>query len=176
MLQFCGDELSGLDNRQVQWRCYALEETRSKNGKTLKKLTLVYKNTSSSEFIKYLKPKFQHFIKHNFVARWQNKKFKTCVKSFSNDCIVFIVDFVKHYTFQIQNEVQSMYWHSYHISILVHILYYLNLNYDPYDEDSRVLTKYQFYVSNDQKHDSEFVQHYFQLHWKHISHQGLKPT
>jgi hypothetical protein len=105
MLQFCGDELSGLDNQQVQWRHYALEETRSQNGKTLKKLTLIYKNASSNEFIEYLKPKFQHFVKHNFVGRWQNKKFKTYVKSFSNDYIVVIVDFVKNYTFQIQNEV-----------------------------------------------------------------------
>ncbi len=90
MLQFCGDELSGLDNWQVQWKHYALEETRSKNGKTLRKLTLIYKNTSSNELIEYLRPKFQHF-----VARWQNEKFKTCVKSFSNDCIVFIIHYSK---------------------------------------------------------------------------------
>jgi len=69
-----------------------------------------------------------------------------------------------------------MYWHSYHIFILVHISYCFNLNYDPYDEDSRVLIEYQFYVSNDRKHDSEFEKHYFQLHKKHISDQGLKPT
>lgn len=71
---------------------------------------------------------------------------------------------MKNYTFQIQNEVQSMYWHSYQIFILVQISYYLNPNYDPYDEDSRVLNEYHFHVFDDRKHDSEFVQHYFQLH------------
>jgi hypothetical protein len=48
-----------------------------------------------------------------------------------------------------------MYWHSYQIFILVHISYYLNPNYDPYDEDSRVLNEYHFHVFDDRKHDSE---------------------
>jgi hypothetical protein len=72
---------NGIDEHPIQWRCYALEETKSKNGKPLKKLTLVYKNTSSNEFVEYLKPKIQHFVRHNFMARWQDKHFKTCVKS-----------------------------------------------------------------------------------------------
>ncbi len=35
-LQFCGNELNGLDDWVVQWRHYALKETRSRNGKGLK--------------------------------------------------------------------------------------------------------------------------------------------
>jgi len=35
-LQFCGNELNGLDDWVVQWRHYALEEIRSRNGKGLK--------------------------------------------------------------------------------------------------------------------------------------------
>jgi hypothetical protein len=34
-----------------------------------------------------------------------------------------MVDFVENYSFEMQNEVQSMHWHSYQISILVHITY-----------------------------------------------------
>jgi hypothetical protein len=95
-------------------------KTRSKNGKTLKKFTLVYKNTSSNEFIEYLKPKFQNFVKHNFVVRRQNKNFKSCVKSFSNDCIVFIVDFI-HSKFKMKcsqcigTPPRSLYWFIFHI-------------------------------------------------------------
>jgi hypothetical protein len=62
-LSLCSKELSGIDDRLVKWRCYSLEETRSRNRKALKKLTLVYKKTSSYEFIEYLKPKLQHFVK-----------------------------------------------------------------------------------------------------------------
>ncbi len=60
------------------------------------------------------------------------------MKSFPTNSIVFVVNFVKNYTFQVQNEVQSMHWNSYHITILVHISYRLNPDYDPYDENSRV--------------------------------------
>jgi hypothetical protein len=95
-LSFCLEELNGIDECPIQWRRYVLEETRSKNGKPLKKLTLVYKNTFLDEFIEYLKPKIWRFVTHNFVARWQDKHFKTCVKSFPTNCIVSVVDFAKN--------------------------------------------------------------------------------
>jgi hypothetical protein len=82
---------------------------------------------SPNEIIEYLKPKLQHFVKHNFVAKWQDKHLKTCVKSLSKDSIVFIVNFAKSYNFQVQNEVQNMHYHSYQINILVHITYRFNL-------------------------------------------------
>ncbi len=65
------EELSGIDDILVKWKCYALEETKYRNGKALKMLTLVYKKISLDESIEYMKPKLQHFVKHNFVARWQ---------------------------------------------------------------------------------------------------------
>jgi hypothetical protein len=64
-----------------------------------------------------------------------------------------------------------MHWYSYQISILVHICFHHNLEYDPYDEETRILTKYHFYVFDDRKHDSEFVQHCFKLHWQHMVEQ-----
>ncbi len=68
-----------------------------------------------------------------------------------------------------------MHWHSYQINILVHITYRSNFNFDAYDEDSRVLTECHFYISDDHKHDFEFVQHCFGLHWRYISDKGLSP-
>ncbi len=61
-LFFFLEELNGIDEHLVQWRHYALEETRSKNGKPLKKLTLAYNNTSSYELIGYFKPKLRLFV------------------------------------------------------------------------------------------------------------------
>jgi hypothetical protein len=147
----------------------------SKNDQSLKKLTLVYKTTTSDEFIDYLKPKLQHFVKHNFVAWWENKQFKHSIKSFPTNKVVSIVDFAKNYTFEVQNEVQSMHWHSYQIFILVHISFCHNLTQYPYDEDSKTLTKYDFYISNDHKHNSKFVQHCFKLHWGYMVEQGYAP-
>jgi hypothetical protein len=67
-----------------------------------------------------------------------------------------------------------MNWHSYQINILVHITYWSNSNSNAYDEDSKILTEYHFYFSDDCKHDSKFVQHCFGLHWRYIS-EGLSP-
>ncbi len=58
--------------------------------------------------------------------------------------MVSIVDFAENYSF----EMQSMHWHTYQISILVHINFHHNPTLDPYDEDSKILTKYHFYISD----------------------------
>jgi hypothetical protein len=86
----------------------------------------------------------QHFVKHNFVARWEDKHFKKCIKYFPANIVVSIVDFAENYSF----EMQSMHWHTYQISILVHINFHHNPTLDPYDEDSKILTKYHFYISD----------------------------
>jgi hypothetical protein len=83
-----------------------------------------------------------------------------------------MIDFVDNYNFEVQNEVQSMHWHSYQISILLDINFHYNSTFDLYDENSRILTKYHFYIANDHKHDSEFVQHCFKLHWQYMVEKG----
>jgi len=50
------------------------------------------------------------------------------------------------------------------ISIFFSILLFRHKpNAYPYDEDFGLLTKYHFNVSDDKRHDSKFVQHYFKL-------------
>jgi hypothetical protein len=67
-----------------------------------------------------------------------------------------------------------MHWHSYHISILVHITYWSNPDFDGYEEDFKVFMEYYFYVSDDHKHDPKFVQHCFKLHWtKDLNQIGI---
>ncbi len=91
-----------------------------------KRLQLVYKCIIYSELIAYLKPKFQFFAHHNFVARWQDKMFKSFSENFPTNTLVSVVDFAKNYMFEIQNEVQSMHSHSYQVTILVHISWMKN--------------------------------------------------
>ncbi len=162
---FCPIEINGSTEALIEWRRFAMETTESRVGKTLKKFTwVIYKITTNDGSVQYLRPKLQNFVRHNFVSRWQDMQFKSSIKSFPSQIMVFVVDFVESYTFETQNEGQSMHWHNYQINILVHITYRHNPHPNPYDEESLILTKYQFYIFDDQKHDSEFVQHCFKLH------------
>jgi hypothetical protein len=68
-LPFCPMEEEGSFGHLVNWKHFSLEKIVTKNGEEKRKLTFVYKTTSSADFIQYLKPKLQHFVRHNFVAR-----------------------------------------------------------------------------------------------------------
>jgi hypothetical protein len=59
------------------------------------------------------------FVHQNFVSRWQDQQFKECLKHFPSDTIISMIDFAENYSFEIQNEMQSMHWHSYQVTILV---------------------------------------------------------
>jgi hypothetical protein len=48
------------------------------------------------------------------------------------------IDFGDNYNFEIQNEVQSMHWHNYQCTILVHISRMQNPNPNLEDEDSKL--------------------------------------
>jgi hypothetical protein len=82
-----------------------METIVTKKGEEMKKLKLMDKSTNSKEFIQYLKPKLQYFVRHNFVARWQDQQFKNCLDNFPNDTIVLVIGFVGNYNFEVQNEV-----------------------------------------------------------------------
>ena len=110
-------------------------------------------------------------MQYSFVARWQDAHFRRCLENIPNDAMVSVVDFTKNYSFEIQNEVQSMHWHSYQISILVHIMWVrIPIN----DESTRNIMTYHFYISNDPCHDSCFVQHCLLLHWQHVVSNGFQ--
>ena len=38
-------------------------------------MKLEYKETTIAELIEFLKPKLNFFVKHNFLATWQDEKF-----------------------------------------------------------------------------------------------------
>jgi len=58
-----------------------------------------------------------------------------------------------------------MHWHSYHITILMHITWKRNPNAISDDEDSKTMMRYHFYISDEKTHDSYLVQHCLLLHW-----------
>jgi hypothetical protein len=50
-------------------------------------------------------PNLQKSIKHNFVAHWQDAQCRLAMGDLSKDVILFHIDFVNNYTFQIENEI-----------------------------------------------------------------------
>ena len=86
---------------------------------------------------------------------------------FPKGTILSIVDFTENYTFAPQKEIQSEYYHSDQVSILVNILYKhveLHVGGSNSDENNHeVIKEYHFYISEDRTHDTCFVQHYFNM-------------
>jgi hypothetical protein len=82
--------------------------------------------------------------------------------------MVSLIDFVENYSFKIQNKIHSMHWHSYQCTIFVHISWMQIPNFDPNDEDSKIVMRYHFYIYDDKTHDSYFVQHCLFLHWENM--------
>jgi hypothetical protein len=76
------------------------------------------------------------------------------------------IDFSKNYAFKQQNEIQDMHWLSFQITILVHIMYRINLEYDLAHLESRIVKEVHYYISDKKEHDTLFVQNAFKLNWQ----------
>jgi len=72
------------------------------------------------------------------MARWKDEHFKLCRDMFPLGTIFSVMDFVENYTLQPQNEIQSQYYHSEKVSIMVHITYRKGLDNT---EENRVILK-----------------------------------
>jgi hypothetical protein len=72
--------------------------------------------------------------------------------------VLSLIDFAKNYSFKHQDDIQEQHWFNFQLSILVHITYQVDLVWDPLDLDSlRLIIKYHYHLSNDCKHDNQFV-------------------
>lgn len=59
----------------------------------------------------------------------------------------------------------------------MHICYRWNPNYVlGVENGEKKLTKYHYYISEDNNHDTLFVQHYFTLHWAHLTIKNIWPN
>jgi hypothetical protein len=166
-LLLCPLEVSG-PSMSMKWRCFSYEVVGvNDDGEPRKRISEVFMETSCVDFFEYLKPKLQEFVSHNFVARWQDVQCRLSMKELPADAILSHVDFAENYSFEIQNEIQSMHWHSSQITILVHITYRLDALTNSMVKESH------FYLSDDKTHDTLFVQHCFLQHWEWLKGQGV---
>lgn len=179
MLITCPLEEGINSTRLMQWKCYEkVIHGKTRAGKDNKVLRLQYKETTAKVFLEYMRPKFRKFIVHNYFARFQDEQYHICLETFPQDSILSAIDFAENYTLQEYNEVQEMHWHSFQITILVHITYRWNPNFiaNPNFGEKKLLTEYHYYISDDTEHDTLFVQHCFELHWSHLVSRGIQPN
>jgi hypothetical protein len=75
-----------------------------------------------------------------------------------------------------QNEIQSMHWHSFQITILLHITFQVNQINGQGNNDKNIIKDTHLYVSDNKDHDTLFVHHCFLMHWDLLSSCGIKST
>jgi hypothetical protein len=79
--------------------------------------------------------------------------------------VISCIDFSENYVFKTQNEVQDMHWYIMPITLLVHITYRVNVEYDVTNLQSfQVLKEVRYYINDDKTHDNIFVQQISTLH------------
>ncbi len=86
-------------------------------------------------------------------------QFKLCLKFMQPGFVTLVIDFIENILLQFKmkcNPCTSI--------ILVHIAYRPNPNFDMDDVDFFFIIEYHFYINDDHKHDSYFVQHWLQKH------------
>ncbi|KAL3689045.1 hypothetical protein R1sor_015354 [Riccia sorocarpa] len=147
----------------IKWERYEYvgQGLKDEHGREKRRLELVFVETPVSEFIQFMKSKLAHFVKHDFTQKWQVKQYRQCIKTFPIGTVVSVIDYAENYTFLPRNEIQSEYWTSKQVTILVHIFYYHTQFSIADDRDVRNVV--HFFISDDRKHDSFFVQHAFGL-------------
>ena len=98
------------------------------------------------DFIPKFRGKIQQYIQHVNMAQCLDKQFRICWDTFPLGTILSVVDFAENYTLQPQNEIQSQYYHSEQVNIMVHITY--RNGPDSNEEKHVILKESHFYVSD----------------------------
>lgn len=169
LFPLCPKELDSIDSFTLKWKCFEYYEVGvdKKTGRPKKRLREAFKETPVDEFLSYMEKTVTTFITHNFRARWQDEQCQKMMKNVPQGVIISHIDFAENYSFAIQNEVQSMYYFSTSVTILVHITMWR--------EGEDIIKQTHFYVSDDKDHDSAYVQHCLLLHWDWLQDSGFIP-
>jgi len=92
-------------------------------------------------FVAYVTLKFIYSVMHDQVAKWQDVAYMS--REMKEGETMSLIDFAKNYNFEKQNEVQKQHWYNFKMTILVHITYMVNPNYNQNDPKScQLIAKY----------------------------------
>ncbi|KAL3696603.1 hypothetical protein R1sor_010679 [Riccia sorocarpa] len=168
-------------NLSITWDTfeYVTLDSSDKNGsqkKPIKRLRMVKRTTSTSDFIQKLKDIMPVFVKHNFIARWQGEQYRACLATFPRGTVVSSIDFSENYTFKVQNEVQSLHWDNKQITMLVLITRRHKddtVGAEQPEPDTRELVSdYHFFISDDFSLLSS-LQHCLDKHWTWMAENNI---
>ena len=124
------------------------------------------------DFMKDFVKKTWNWVQHVHVARWKDKHFRICTDTFIIGIVLSLVYFTKNYTLQPQNEIQSQYYHSEKVNIMVHITY--RHGPDSNKENRVILKEYHFYISDDRCHHLAYVHHLFQFFYNNLKEKNIQ--
>ncbi|GAQ89961.1 hypothetical protein KFL_005820050 [Klebsormidium nitens] len=152
---------------------------KDRDGRDKKRIKEVMVESSPSELFSALGAKVPPFLQHTFRVKWQDKQFRELLDTFPVGTVVSVIDFAENYSFEQQDEIQSMHWHSDQITILVHITYrHKQLEIDGVEstaENRQIARETVFYISDDKQHDTHFVQHCLvKKHAAEMKERGIK--
>lgn len=163
--------------RIIHWKQFQYEVVgTSADGRPKKRIKEVLMHSSFSEFLDFFSPTIQHFIRHNFVAKWQTEQAKLLQACLQGGAVLTHIDFAENYSFEVQNEIQSMYYHSDQVSILVQVTYSADVAEEALEGAPQLKRETHFYISDDKHHDTDFAQHCLLLHWRWMQSNGSSPT
>ena len=91
--------------------------------------------------------------------------------TFPRGTILSVVDFAENYTLQPRNEIQSQYYHSKQVSLMVHITYRHGPN--SREEKREIMKEYHLYVIDDRCHDFHYVHHCFIMFYDHLKGRNI---
>ena len=163
----CEWERDPENEKLLEWKKFEMapaDTNRIGEPKTV--IRLKHKLTSARIFIDHAASKIPPFLIHQHTARWQDTQYRQSIDKLKPRELMSLIDYVENYTFKGLNEIQSQHWFNFQLTILVHITYRVNPQYNILDSKSkRHCTEYFYYISDDPKHDSLFVQHCLNKHW-----------
>lgn len=122
-----------------------------------------------------MKPKLQNYVKYNFIAKWQDEQCSQMMKNLPTNVIISHIIFAKNYSFMIHDEIESMFWHSTQVTILVYIILQSVFLDDANKGNGEIVKETFFYILDDKEHDTLFVQHYLMLYWERLQNSGFVP-
>ena len=73
-------------------------------------------------------------------------------------------------TLQLQNYIQSQYYHMEQFNIMVHITY---IHGEDIEYNKVILKEYHFYISDDRYYDLDYVQRNFELFHNHLNTNNI---
>ena len=132
----------------VEWgKWKSMKITNKKTTEIQSKKVLVKHSTQLSELEQELQKQIEELSNHLFEARWQYTQFTKLKENLPDKVLLMVLDFADNYSTKHQDELQSAHWAPNQITIHPIVCNYQDKCHE------------MVFMSDDQKHDSYFVDH-----------------